>query len=511
MKRIIVLLITLTSTTLAFGQEPADALRYSYMTGQGGTARSQAIGGAGVSLGGEFSTLFSNPAGLGFYKTADIILTPVYYSKNNDATYLGNLSNAQKGKLLLNTSGILFSNPRNYGKVKAITIGLGINRTADFNNSIYYTGINNQSSYSEKFLEQLISNHVTDPNAAAQNYPFGPSMAFNTFLIDTLLDANHNLIGYRSLANPQYGLTQSMDIRTSGGITDASLGVGVNVSDKWYFGGSVSLPMLHYKRRSFYKESDIGNHIPDFNFFTADETLETRATGVNAKLGIIYQPVDRLRLGFAFHTPTYYFQVTDLYNLTIVTDLEGYAGPGDLKQSSTDLNNGDMLRSTYALSTPMRATLGGTYFLGIGPDLSQQKGFITADVEYVNYKQAKFHDIHNDQSYKSYFQTVNSSISGEYNQAINLRLGGELKFTNWMVRLGGAYYGNPYKYENAHTARITGGVGYRNKGFFIDLSYAQVLQKDINYPYVLNDVANPPAYLSSTGSYIGITFGFKYF
>ena len=32
-----------------------------------------------------------------------------------------------------------------------------------------------------------------------------------------------------------------------------------------------------------------------------------------------------------------------------------------------------------------------------------------------------------------------------YKSAPNLRVGGELKFNTLMVRLGGAYYGNPYK------------------------------------------------------------------
>ena len=58
-----------------FAQEPADALRYSWFT-QSGTARSQAAGGAMVSLGGDLTALFVNPAGLGFFKTGEFLLTP---------------------------------------------------------------------------------------------------------------------------------------------------------------------------------------------------------------------------------------------------------------------------------------------------------------------------------------------------------------------------------------------------------------------------------------------------
>ena len=58
-----------------FAQEPADALRYSWYTSSG-TARQQAIGGAMGSLGGDISATFVNPAGIGFYKTGDFVLTP---------------------------------------------------------------------------------------------------------------------------------------------------------------------------------------------------------------------------------------------------------------------------------------------------------------------------------------------------------------------------------------------------------------------------------------------------
>ena len=81
-KYLIPLLLIIINNSL-FAQEPTDALRYSFLTQPGGTARNQAIGGAGASLGGEFSSLFINPAGLGFYKTGDFVLTPGYSLKTN--------------------------------------------------------------------------------------------------------------------------------------------------------------------------------------------------------------------------------------------------------------------------------------------------------------------------------------------------------------------------------------------------------------------------------------------
>src|SRR5687767_307743 len=88
MKKILLVLISIISSLCLFAQEPADALRYSWYT-PSGTARQQAVGGAMTSLGGDLSAAFINPAGLGFYKTGDIVITPGFNLLNNKSTYLG--------------------------------------------------------------------------------------------------------------------------------------------------------------------------------------------------------------------------------------------------------------------------------------------------------------------------------------------------------------------------------------------------------------------------------------
>ncbi|MFM8711689.1 MAG: hypothetical protein ACKOC7_10465, partial [Sphingomonadales bacterium] len=74
--------------SITHAQEPDDALRYAW-TQPNGTARQQAIGGAMASLGGDLAALFVNPAGLGFYKTGDLVLSPAYQRLRNKSTYLG--------------------------------------------------------------------------------------------------------------------------------------------------------------------------------------------------------------------------------------------------------------------------------------------------------------------------------------------------------------------------------------------------------------------------------------
>ena len=509
MKTYFYIAISLFAITNTYAQEPVDALRYSWTT-QSGTARNQAIGGASGSLGGEFSTLFVNPAGLGFYKTDEFVLTPGYNLYNNKSTYKGILSNTSHSKFNLSASGLLFSFDNNQTKnVRNFTVAVGVNRSADFNSNIFYKGTNNKSSYSEKYLEELIHNNVTDPNRAAQDYPYGSSLALNTYLIDTISAANGSVAGYRSLATVATGLNQENTIVSSGGITDIALGGAVNVRDKLFFGGTLTIPVLNYNRSSSFKESDAtANASNNFNYSLANETLETKGVGINAKLGLIYKPVEYVRLGIAIHSPTFY-KLTDKYTTEIITDLEGYGGAGIKKQSSLDFNNNLPGELKYNLSTPWRIIGSASYVFREVENVKRQKAFITADLEYVNYKSASFTATDNNIDTKNYFIDLNNAIKEQYKGAFNLRVGGELKFNTIMFRLGGAYYGNPYKNEKADRVKLSGGLGYRDKGFFADLTYVYAMNKDVNYPYRLQDKPNDPASIKNNAGNIVATIGFK--
>lgn len=494
--------------TNSYAQEPADALRYSFLTQSGGTARNQAIGGAGASLGGEFSSLFINPAGLGFYKSGDFVLTPGYSFKTDKSTYLNLKNSATDNNFNLGASGIIFSSSPQGKNIKSFPVAIGITRSADFNNHLYYKGVNNTTSYSEKYLEELINNNVTDPNVAASGFANGSSLAFNTYLIDTI-NSNGSVTGYRSLADPHFGLNQENTVNTSGGITDVAIGTAVNLQDKWYFGGTISFPFLNYNRETSYKESDAsGNNNNNFSYFEANESLETKGIGINGKFGLIFKPVEYVRIGLAVHTPTFY-QLTDNSTAQVITDLEGYGGAGTKQQSSTDLTDGQPLESKYNLTTPWRVMASGSYVFREVANVERQRAFITADVEYVNYKDASFHATDNNQDTKDYYSLLNKTIDNLYKNAINVRLGGEVKFNTIMFRLGGAYYGNPYKNESADLLKLSGGLGYRDKGIYIDLTYVQSLKKDIHYPYLLGDKPNIPAFLKNNGGNIVLTFGFK--
>ena len=80
-----------------------------------------------------------------------------------------------------------------------------------------------------------------------------------------------------------------------------------------------------------------------------------------------------------------------------------------------------------------------------------------------------------------------------------------------MVRLGGAYYSNPYKDAlKSHLAQISGGLGYRNHGIFIDLTYVYNLNQDVNFPYRLSDKPNTYAVQQNRRGNLLLSVGFKF-
>ena len=119
MRKLFLVVATLLSG-VAMAQEPADALRYSMM-GHGGSARTRAIGGAVVSLGGDITAGAVNPAGLAFFRTSEFVFTPSFSLNNTKINYLDNESRDKKTALDISNFGFILpkegSNNGNWRKL----------------------------------------------------------------------------------------------------------------------------------------------------------------------------------------------------------------------------------------------------------------------------------------------------------------------------------------------------------------------------------------------------------
>ncbi len=515
MRKIFFILTCIVSSFCLFAQEPADALRYSWITSSG-TARQQAIGGAMTSLGGDLSATFVNPAGLGFYKTGDFVLTPGYNFLNNNATYYGRSEKDKKSSLSFGTTGIVLgtgTDSRNKNK-SGIAVAIALNRTASFGNNLLYRGANNQNSYSQKFLEEIKNKNDKDANNVAGNYPFGTSLAFNTYWIDTIAGGTSGNFQFKTRAPIATGLLQENTVTSRGGISELAIAFAANRNDKFYFGGTVGVPFLQYEKEAIFTEADAtANTTNKFDFASITENLATSGIGVNLKMGIIYKPVEFVRLGLAIHSPTL-FMMTDRYSTSVTTNTENYKG--SLSQESGLFTNGADAEFKYRLFTPLRIMASASYVLREIEDVRKQKGFLTADIEYVNYTASSFKtdpDGDNDKATKDYLNSLNGAIDKAYKGALNFKAGGELKFTTIMARLGAAYFGNPYKdlghAEKGSRFSVSGGLGYRNKGMFIDLAYVHTMGKDVHYAYRLQNTTFSGATIKQTGGNALLTVGFK--
>jgi hypothetical protein len=512
-------LISLLACLQLSAQLPEDALRASW-TFPSGTAREQAIGGAMGSLGGEISAGFVNPAGLGLYKTNEFVLSPGFRFLMDKSKYLGTSTSASNAtNYNMGTSGFVFSYQGQNGNHNVFAIA--VNRMANFNSNIQYRGQNNYSSGAEQYAEEFAASGL-NPEQGWQTpgLSYGTRMALYTSLVDTAT-INGNL---QVIAQPQKAglLNQTNNVRTKGGITEIAMSLATNLQEKWFIGGSLGIPIYSYTRYQTYTESDATNNPNnDFESYSYKETYTTKGFGFNGKLGVLFAPGTSWRFGFALHTPTI-FGLRDKISASMVSRTENYL---TLKQVSTSSDSLDMMAGVgpantvrYNLYTPWKFILSGSYvFGGREQNVKRQKGFITADLEYTtsgnpSFKSADNNDDIDDQSENDYYNAVNAAIRRTYKGTLGARLGGELKFNVLMARAGIAYYSNPYRDSQLKADRLflSGGIGYRQAGMFIDLTYVQGFSRDINFPYLLADKSNRAATLKEIGGTILMTVGFKF-
>lgn len=477
-KKIFVLGLFLSITCGAFAQNYTDALRYSNINYYG-TARFMALSGAYGAVGADLSTLSQNPAGMGLYRRSEFTVTPSVVFNKTESEFLGNKTDKRAPYFNLNSIGyvhtIIFRDPKS--KLKTLQFGIGVNKLADFNNKIYLTGFNDKSSFLTPYVNQ--ANAANKPAEKLNDFTDG--LAYDVNLL--YKDKNTNLW---AIDMPNGQVQQTKYVETTGGLNETVLSAAANIQDKFYVGLTVGLPEIDYTYSSKYIEEDIKNINSNFNSFIRNEYLETKGYGVNAKIGLIYKPVDELRLGLAFHTPTYFYSMKDYYwaDMTshVTFDKKDY-----FKQSPES-------RYEYTLTTPMRLIASATYLI-------QQKGLISADYEFVDYSTARF-----DASDYN-FQRENDDIKGEFKAGHNFRIGAEWNYDIFAFRGGYRFSSTPYK--NGEDLGIVHGIsvgaGIHMPNYFIDLSYNRFMSKDDYYLYQSTAAKN-----TWTNNVITATLGLKF-
>jgi hypothetical protein len=511
MKKKIFILSWLMGGLYCSAQVPEEALRLSW-NGPSGTARSLSTGGAMVSLGGDGTANIINPAGLAFYKTSDFLLTPGLQLGKGAADFRGSsYTNTGRNSFQIGTSGIILGG---FGYKARNSFAITVTRRADFNRPVHYKGQNDYSSFAEPLADEFAASHLSiDEALNSQDISLTTRMALYTYLVDTATINGSKQVIARSEINGL--LDQEMDINTSGGITEITFGGAHEVNKKIFIGGSIGIPFVSLTRNTYYRESDAsGNTNNNFRYLAYMENYKLTGAGFNIRAGIIYRPKEYIRLGLALHSPDI-LTLKEHFDAGFAADLENLFSPnsGYDSVSASTVYGGPIPDARYSLYTPGRIAISGSYVFREVENTKKQKGFITADIEYLNYSWNRFaSDREENDDTKAYYRPFNKAIDELAKGAFNFRLGGELKFNIVMARLGFAYYSSPYKDHElkAHKVNFSGGLGYRNKGLFIDLAYIYRLNKDVNFPYRVNAPrANTYATIKDNGGTVFLTVGCK--
>ena len=510
-----ILLPTLFISSYILAQIPEDVLRYSFYP-QNGTARSLAIGGAMGSLGGDITATFVNPAGIGNYRTGEFVFTPGFMFNNNKSNFRGTDTKSSESNFALGPIGLVFGSSNRYNPTTSQAISLVVTQTADYNNTIQYKGLNNFSSYTEQWAEQIAKSGLSIDDALNEPvFAYGPAPALYTYLVDTFRNnvGNVQLRGLpENILDAGQALMQENTVESRGGMYEVALGYASNKKDKFLWGFSIGIPILDYSSTTTYKETDTSSNLSNgFGSFTYVDEFRTSGVGVNAKIGLIFKPVEYVRVGLALHTPTYMASLKDVRTTDVSANTENYEGVRNV--SSTEFTNGQAGQNKYTMLTPWKFLVSGSYVLREVENVKNQKGFITADIEYVTHSSSSFYTDNEaatpDET--NYFKALNQVVKNEYKGNFNFRLGGELKFNTIMTRLGFAYYTDPYRDDELKASRmvLSGGLGYRHKGMFIDVTYVHNMTKDVHVPYRLESAPNVMANIRNTTGNAVLTLGFK--
>jgi hypothetical protein len=441
---------------IVMSQNEVDALRYSRLI-HGGTARYMAMGGAFSTLGADFSVLSSNPAGIGVYKKSEFMFTPAFSFNMSEAKYLGSTGEDKRYNFNFSNFGMVFAgslgNSENTApEWKGIQFGFGINRLQSFNNKIFIHGLNETGT----ILDVYHTYAQGTPNN--QLNPFDTQLAYDAYLIDTAgTITNYTQAHYG-------GATQKKSIKTSGGINEMVMTFGGNYNDRFYLGATLGIPFVRYEELSSYQEVDDRDTIPGFKSLKINDELTTYGTGVNLKLGLIYRITDWVRISGAFHTPTFY-ALTDQWQRSMSSSIDGI---GNFSYKSP------RGKYDYNLITPMRI-IGGVAFV------IAQHGSISAEYEMVDYSEAQL----GEKNLNGSFIDQNETINSIYTVANNIRIGAEYVIAPFSLRAGYALYGNPFKNNlNDETEQIiSGGLGIREKNYFLDFAYVLSSMKSDYYLY----------------------------
>ncbi len=524
--------LLLCATPLIMNAQAAfDVLNMS-QTELRGTSRFMSMGGAYTAVGGDISTLNQNPGGIGIYRNSDVAVTIGLDFNNSKADNLNSTSNT---RFNLNNIGYVGAIKLDGEILKNFNWGFSFNRRNDFHRH-YAGGWNGISSSITNYVAGLTNAggwtandlHATDSYDPYwnSNAPWISVLGYDSYWINpnqTLPGSFQGLLGEGSGGYAEY------EIDEKGHVDEYGVTLGGNCANILYWGLGFGFQDLDYKNYMYYGESLTNAYVPSdmkatqivnggANYGLVNR-LDTKGTGYNFKLGVIVKPVNELRLGFAFHTPTYY-DMRDLYST--VSSFEYL--PDNAASFSDGAHCGDQWNEyRYRINTPWR-------FMGGIAGVIGKSAIVSVDYEYTGYNTMRI-------KYDNGNEDISSTndINDYFRAAHKVSVGAEYKVTpSFALRAGYSYQTSPVKkdYEDGvlevntvstnpsyqfdrTTQYITCGFGYKYKSFYLDMAYVHQARKSTynSFPTVNYDDGtdyNMMADVKTNKNRVSLTLGFRF-
>jgi len=407
-------------STLSFGQGEIDAYRYSN-NDLSGTARGQAMGGAFGALGGDVTGVAINPAGIGIYRRSEVLANMSLTSP----VISGNTNRESNTNFHFDNLSYISYYPLVKGDMLSLNFGFNYNRTKNFNQR-YSASRKTMSSSLTDYLALLtngIQQSAFDHNPYNNsNIPWLSVLAWDGYLIDPGNSDNN----YVSILNKGESVSPNLKVSEKGNVESYDFTLGSNISNRFYWGATLSLIELSYEMTSKYDEQFLGVAKTGFSL---ENSLLTKGSGIQVKAGVIIRATDELRLGISYHSPIWY-TMTDYY-WAVVTPRGIYDDNGDFAGKTSTPDNA---AGSYNFRTPGSWTLSMATILGA-------QAILSLDYEIKDYSAMNLKDSNGND-----WKDVNDIMNDDYKNTSTIRAGFEYLFTPQLSgRLGYAWAQNPYR------------------------------------------------------------------
>ncbi len=472
--------IGLSVILIAFGfgflsaQTVEDALRFSNFD-YGGTGRFVGVGGSMSALGADLSAVHINPAGLALFRKSEFSFSPGLLINTSESKLLdaGSSMLVEDERTVFNiqNAGFVFtSRPRRSPRWKQVNFGVSINHLGNFNQVFTFEG-NSVGSISERWLEFADQGQFNNPEFIVAD---SASVVYD-LEGDGIYETDYFFSNGASIDRRQ-------EVISRGSINELALSLAANYDEVLMIGLKVGLPIINYEFEKEYVEVDpgtgSGSLVPFFNDLSYTEELMTTGSGVHANLGIILRPTQAIRFGASVQSPIV-FNLDDEYSTLLFNNY-----------NSEEDDSGDFIQGRgssislfeYKLRTPWRYTGGLGFIIG-------KSGFISGDVEFVDYSSAeyRFEGFQQDEDF------LNEEINNQLQDVINIRAGGELALDAFRLRGGIQILPSPYQNLNDTKYNYSAGLGYRGQGFYLDVAWrgGTAREAPLYAPYTTQTVSFP--------------------